>query len=96
MDAMVTGRMSEEKKAAGNAVLAESGLNASQAIGLMYDRLIAEKDASFLVGEHRASAAEWDAARQFFDGLTQKRKSRFHSMSKAQIKQERVLAREAH
>ena len=47
-NAMVTGRMSHEKKVAGNAVLERSGLNASQAINCMYDRLIAEQNLSLI------------------------------------------------
>ena len=38
--AMVTGRMTPQKKEAGNAILKRAGLNASQAINRLYDRLI--------------------------------------------------------
>lgn len=43
-DAMVTGRMPAGKKKAGNDVLNSLGLTASQAIGELYDYLIAHKE----------------------------------------------------
>ena len=48
-DAMVTGRMSAEKKAAGARVLEKAGLNASQAVNLLYDKLEEEQNADFLL-----------------------------------------------
>ena len=47
-DAMVTARMAAEKKRRGASVLTRDGLSASQAINLMYDRLIDEGEADFL------------------------------------------------
>ena len=45
---MVTARMAAEKKRRGASVLTRDGLSASQAINLMYDRLIDEGEADFL------------------------------------------------
>ena len=41
-DAMVTGRMPERKKQQGLRVLKRDGMNASQAVNLLFDRLIEE------------------------------------------------------
>ena len=99
-DAMVTGRMSQQKKEAGARVLGRFGLNASQAINLLYSRLIDEQDASFLLGEQPAiTATEWQKAATFCDSLIDPRTSRFDSMSKAEIKRERLASKglvEAH
>lgn len=46
-DSMVTGRMTQAKKAAGNRVLASLGLNASQAINQLYDHLIDQRSLPF-------------------------------------------------
>ena len=50
---MVTGRMDDYKKERGAQVLAQAGLTASQAINLMYDRIISEQDATFLLPTRR-------------------------------------------
>lgn len=42
--AMVTGRMSLDKKRRGGEILAHYGLSASQAINLLYDRILARGD----------------------------------------------------
>lgn len=47
---MVTGRMTPQKKEAGNVILKRAGLNASQAINRLYDRLVEERDATFIQG----------------------------------------------
>lgn len=46
-DAMVSARMSREKKAAGNRILAQLGTNASQAVNELYDYLIRNKKLPF-------------------------------------------------
>ena len=50
-DAMVTGRMPERKKQQGLRVLKRDGMNASQAVNLLFDRLIE--------GERRLPFARW-------------------------------------
>ena len=57
-EAMVTGRMSVEKKTAGAEVLARAGMNASQAVNMLYDRLVEEQDVSFLE-RHEVEPREW-------------------------------------
>ena len=95
MDAMmVTGRMSAEKKRGGGIVLEREGLNASQAINLMYDRLIEEGDASFLRKAPAESlSSRMGRAAHFVDSLSEKRGSRFDEMTKAEIKADRLKAR---
>ena len=46
-DSMVTARMLDEKKRKGARILAREGLSASQAINLMYDKMIEEGEVSF-------------------------------------------------
>ena len=50
-DSMVTARMLDEKKRKGARILAREGLSASQAINLMYDKMIEEGEAGFLRAE---------------------------------------------
>lgn len=91
---MVTGRMSEEKKKQGNAVLEKAGLSASQAINLLYSKLIEEQDASFLSSAPPSFPKEaWNAAASFVDSLCVKRESKFDSMSIAEIKLDRLKAK---
>ena len=93
-DAMVTGRMEVKRKEAGNVVLANAGLNASQAIGLMYGRLIEDRNADFLLKQSAKSREDrFAAAAQFVDGLSVKRTSRFDAMTDAEIRMERLASR---
>lgn len=76
-DAMVTGRIAREKKNAGNAVLAASGLSASQAINLLYDKLIEQQGVEFLRPEDRQPTdADWAQAAAFIDSLSSPHASR--------------------
>ena len=52
-DSMVTARMLDEKKRKGARILAREGLSASQAINLMYDKMIEEGEAGFLRADYR-------------------------------------------
>ena len=94
-DAMVTARMTAEKKRRGASVLTRDGLSASQAINLMYDRLIDEGKAGFLLSGDGCPGdeARWVAAAQFVDALTSKRTSRFDDMTKAEVRRERLRAK---
>lgn len=94
-DAMVTGRMDSSKKSQGARILANSELSASQAINLMYDRLIEEGSADFLseAQSGKSRSSKWQKAALFIDSLTEKRASRFHDMSKAETKMDRLRAR---
>ena len=88
-NAMVTGRMSTEKKAAGAKVLAKAGLNASQAVNLMYDKLEQEQSAEFLV-RHKPEPREWESAARFLDSLYMEVNPRFEGMSRSEIRLERA------
>ena len=93
-DAMVTGRVSMEKKAAGNAVLERAGLNASQAVNLMYDRLVRDQDAGFLT-QRDIAPHEWESAARLVDSIVSPVpiRTRFDDMTRGQIKLERAKAR---
>ena len=92
---MVTGRMDDYKKGRGAQVLAQAGLTASQAINLMYDRIISEQDAAFLLPDAQATppAERIQDAAQFVDSLSRKTSSRFDNMTIAEIKAERLASR---
>lgn len=93
-EAMVTGRMPAEKKARGARILRRSGLNASQAINLLYDRIIEDGNADALTqGRASDNAATLQRAAQFVDSLSEKRTSRFDSMTDAEIRCERLRTR---
>ena len=49
-DAMVTARMSSEKKEAGNRILEQMGTNASQAVNRLYDYVIEKRELPFFEG----------------------------------------------
>lgn len=91
---MVTGRMAPEKKERGNSVLIRAGMNPSQAINLMYDRLAADQSAAFLkpAGE-RPTKADWARAAHVVDSISEPHASRFDGMTRAQIKAERLRKR---
>ena len=89
-DAMVTGRMPERKKQQGLRVLKRDGMNAS----LLFDRLIEEGSADFLLQDGDTSAGErWASAAHFVDSLSRKRSTRFDDMTKAEIKLDRLAAK---
>ena len=71
-DAMVTGRMSQQKKEAGGRVLKEAGLNASQAVNLLYDKLIEEGNAEFLT--EQGSKVTWADAFEALDAISKGKK----------------------
>ena len=94
--AMVTGRMDSRKKSAATRILEREGMGASQAINLMYDRIIEEGDVSFLAEDDTQLLPDddrWAIGAKFVDSLTCKRKSRFDDMSKSEIRVERLASR---
>ncbi len=91
-DVMVTGRMSPEKKAAGAKVLAKSGLNASQAVNLMYDKLEEEQSADFLTHK-KPEPREWESAAKFIKSLHMPIDPRFDNMTRGEIKLEKARAK---
>jgi len=91
-DAMVTGRMPAAKKAAGGKVLARAGLNASQAINMLYDKLAEEQSADFLA-HRKPEPHEWESAAKLIDSLHMPIDPRFDNATRAQIKLERAKAK---
>jgi len=89
---MVTARMLDEKKRKGARILAREGLSASQAINLMYDKMI-EGFSGGPVGSRIGDEAKWAAASRFVDSLSSKRASRFDDMTKAEVRMERLRSR---
>lgn len=92
-EAMVTGRMGAEKKARGGRLLQKSGLSASQAINLLYDRIIREGNAEFLLEEGPRDDAAWENAARYVDSLTVEQATRFDDMTKVQIRTDRLKNR---
>lgn len=91
--AMVTGRMDADKKSRAGRILKKSGLSASQAINLLYDRLIDEGNANFITGEQPRHDAAWKNASRFVDSLSKKQATRFDDMTKAEIRTDRLKHR---
>lgn len=94
-DAMVTARMSPEKKEAGNRVLEQLGTNASQAINRLYDYVIEKRELPFhLQGQRRAYTQEEILhAIDWVDGIPRSRTSgRFSGMSIEEAKCDRLVA----
>jgi antitoxin component of RelBE/YafQ-DinJ toxin-antitoxin module len=92
--AMVTGRMDADKKERGNRILSRDGMTASQAINLMYDRLLSDQSTAFLSPEsERPSQAAWARAAYAVDSISEPQISRFNDMSRAEIKVDRLRSR---
>ena len=93
-DAMVTGRMSASKKAAGAKVLEKAGLNASQAVNMLYDKLVEEQNADFLMHK-KPEPREWESAAKLIDflGGSTPIHTRFDSMTRGEIKLERAKSK---
>lgn len=91
-DAMVTGRISATKKAAGVKVLSKAGLNASQAINLLFDKLEEEQNADFLL-HRKPEPREWESAAKFLDSLHMTIDPRFERMERGEVKLERAKSK---
>lgn len=91
-DAMVTGRISAEKKTAGTKVLAKAGLNTSQAINLLFDKLEEEQSVDFLI-HRKPEPREWESAAKFIDSLHMPINPRFENMTRGEVKLERAKAK---
>lgn len=92
-EAMVTARMGVGKKNAGNAVLKDAGMNASQAINLLYSKLIEDKDVSILKGSQEVDPAKWKVAALFVDSLVAPHASRFDPMTDSEIRMDRLRSK---
>ena len=95
-DAMVTARMSQAKKDAGNRVLERIGTNASQFINDVYDYLIAN-GASPLESNRAVSESvdpeRLSAALAHIDMLAKGSSGHFNNMTDDQIKHEHLVER---
>ncbi len=91
-DAMVTARMSQSKKNAGNKILQELGYNASQAINELYDRIL-ETHAWPLAPSKKEAVDPSDLAEAlaFVDGIARVPSSEFVDMSPEEAKRRRVI-----
>ena len=95
-DAMVTARMSQEKKDEGNRVLAQLGVNASQAVNRLYDYVLERRELPFPEMDERRKYTDEEIARamEWVDGLSQKRTTgRFSDMTVKEAKRERLIAK---
>lgn len=93
MDAMVTGRMSLEKKEAGNKILASLGVSPSKAINQLYDYLIEKQTLPFITATQRKvySEEEIKAALDWVDDFPYVELSdRTLTMSRDELRQERL------
>lgn len=91
-DAMVTGRMSQAKKRAGNSVLSSLGISASQAINQLYDYLIAQNTTPFeSTSAKPADNTQLHEAHAFVQSVP--RQNGFTHMSDAEIKRSKLARR---
>lgn len=93
-DAMVTARMSQSKKNAGNEILRELGYSASQAINELYDRVL-ETHAWPLAPSKKASInlRDLNDALAFVDGIARVSPDDFIDMSDDEAKQRRLIGK---
>ena len=67
-------------------------MNASQAVNMLYDRLVEEQDASFLE-RHEVEPREWESAARLIDSIYIPVNPRFDNMTRGEIKLARAKAR---
>lgn len=95
-DAMVTARMSQEKKEAGNRIFEQLGTNASQVVNRLYDYVLEKKALPFAAHEAKRcfTQEEIEEAVAWVDGISEKRtKGKFASMTIKEAKRERLAAK---
>ena len=95
-DAMVTARMSQEKKEAGNRVLEQLGTHASQAVNRLYDYVLEQRQLPFPEERERREYTQQEIARAvaWVDSIPLKRTSgRFSDMTIKEAKRDRLIAR---
>lgn len=94
-DSMVTGRVPAQKKAQAVSILQHDGLTASQAINLMFNKLISEQSASFLKDEasDTPTPTQWQSAARFIDAIPTPRSTRFDAMTRQEAKMDRLRSR---
>ena len=92
-DAMVTARMSAEKKEAGNRVLEQLGTNASQAVNRLNDYVLEKKELPFPEQQERRKYTQEEIARAIAWVDSIPRKDRFSTMTDDEIRRERLASR---
>ena len=94
-DAMVTARMSSEKKEAGNRILEQLGINASQAVTRLYDYVIEKRQLPFPEEHVQKQYTQEEIARAmaWVDSLRMDHPNRFANMTLKEVKRERLIAR---
>ena len=92
-DAMVTARMSAEKKEAGNRMLEQVGTNASQAVNRLYDYVLEKKQLPVpeQQGRRKYTQEEIAQAIAWVDSIP--RRDRFSTMTDDEIRRERLISR---
>jgi len=93
MDAMVTARMPQGKKEAGNSILHELGTNPSQFINDVYDYVIKTKTLPLQAQHDFRSSTTIMEAFEFVDSIPFTTSQRFATMTDDEIRQERLIAR---
>jgi len=93
MDAMVTARMPQGKKEAGNTILYELGTNPSQFINDIYDYVITTRTLPFKNEPETIKAVDIKKALDFIESIPLPAPSRFATMTADEIRQERLIAR---
>lgn len=92
-DAMVTARMSQEKKEAGNRMLEQLGTNASQAVNRLYDYVLEKKELPFPEQQRRRQYTQEEIAEAIAWVDSIPRRDRFSTMTDDEIRQERLVSR---
>lgn len=92
-DAMVTARMSQEKKEAGNRVLEQLGTNASQVVNRLYDYVLENKKLPFPEEQGRGKYTQEEIAEAIAWVDSIPRKDRFSTMTDDEIRRERLVSR---
>lgn len=92
-DAMVTARMSAEKKEAGNRMLEQLGTNASQAVNRLYDYVLEKKQLPFPEQQERRKHTQEEIAQAIAWVDSIPRRDRFSTMTDDEIKRERLVSR---
>lgn len=92
-DAMVTARMSQEKKEAGNRMLEQLGTNASQAVNRLYDYVLEKKQLPFPEQQERRRYTQEEIAQAIAWVDSIPRKDRFSTMTDDEIRRERLVSR---
>ena len=94
-DAMVTARMSAEKKEAGNRILERLGTNSSQVVNRLYDYVLEKEELPFPEKPKRGRCTKEEVAEAiaWVDGIPRKRTTgRFSDMTVKEAKRDRLIA----